>query len=308
MIESSTNHLCIKCSISFTFRNKLFKHFKQCRFELIVVHNVSMINESQFKKFRLMIFKISSDNFNEKLKYVFRNWQYIIVQAQLKDLIKLNICVDFDNSIFMIDRSFLRNILSNHLIQRMIIVISIREINENVIKSDEFIIIKIIFEKIDSKEHSIKNVIIAKLHVINDFDVNLLIENDILISKNMIVDLKRRKLIIGSCESLEMSIRMKTWKNFHVKRIIRIKQAYIIMSDEITEISITWRGYSKRNDLFNDWNLLFKLNCSHYLKHEEDSYVSIVDVSLNKVLIKNIIEISITLIKRVQLNIVMKYN
>ena len=138
----------------------------------------------------------------------------------------------------MIDRSFLQSTLSNHFIQRMIIVISMREINENVIKNDEFIIIKMIFEDFDDKEHSIKDVIIAKLHVIDDFDVNLLIENDVLILKNMIVDLSRRKLIINNCEDLKISIKVKTRKNFHVKRIIRAKQAYIIMFDEIIEISI----------------------------------------------------------------------
>ena len=139
----------------------------------------------------------------------------------------------------MINRSFLQNILSNHFIQRMITVISIRRINENVIKNDEFIIIKIIFEKIDSKKHSIKNVIIAKLHVINDFDVNLLIENDVLISKNMIIDLNRRRLIINNCENFEISIKIKIRKNFHVKHIIRAKQTYIIMFNEIIKTSIT---------------------------------------------------------------------
>ena len=80
------------------------------------------------------------------------------------------------------------------------------------------------------------------------------------------------------------------------------------MFDEIIEISITWRNHNKKNDLFNDRNLLFELNCSHYLKHEEDFYASIIDVNFNKILIKNIIEISVILNKRIQLNIVTKYN
>ena len=128
--------------------------------------------------------------------------------------------------------------LSNHFIQRMIIAISMLEINENVIKNDEFIIIKMTFENLNCKKHLIKNMIIAKLYVINDFDVNFLIENDVLISKNMIVDLSRRKLIINNCENLKISIKMKARKNFHVKRIIRARQAYIIMFNEIIKISI----------------------------------------------------------------------
>ena len=161
-----------------------------------------------------------------------------------------------------------------------------------------------IFKDFDCKKHPIKNVIIAELHVIDDFNVNLLIENDVLISKDMTVDLNRRKLIINNCEGLKISIKMKARKNFHVKRIIRARQAYIIMLDEITEISITWRG----RNLSNDRDLLFESNCSHYLKHEEDLYASIVDVSFNKILVKNTTEISITLVKRMQLNTVIEYN
>ena len=47
-----------------------------------------------------------------------------------------------------------------------------REIDENVIKNNEFIIIKMTFENLDDKEYSIKNVIIAKLHVIDDFNID----------------------------------------------------------------------------------------------------------------------------------------
>ena len=138
----------------------------------------------------------------------------------------------------MIDRSFLQNTLSNHFIQRMTTAISVREIDENVIKSDEFIIIKMVFEDFDDKEHSIKDVIIAKLHVINDFDINLLIENDVLISKDMVVDLNRRKLIINNCEDLKISIKIKTRKDSHVKCIIRARQVYTIMFNEVAEISV----------------------------------------------------------------------
>ena len=161
-----------------------------------------------------------------------------MIQAQLKDSIKLNVCVDFSNSIFMIDRSFLCNTLLNHFIQRMTIIISMRKINDNIIKNDKFIIIKIVFESINNKEHSIKDVITTKLHVIDNFDANFLLDNDILISKNMIINLSHRKLVMNNCEDLKISIKMKTRKNFHVKRIIRIKQMYIVMFDEITEISI----------------------------------------------------------------------
>ena len=107
------------------------------------------------------------------------------------------------------------------------------KINDNVIKSDEFILIKIVLENVDNKKYLIKNVITTKLYVIDDFNANLLLNNDILISKDMIVDLNRRRLIINNCENLKILIRMKARKNFDIKRIIRIKQTYIVMFDKI---------------------------------------------------------------------------
>ena len=80
----------------------------------------------------------------------------------------------------------------------MIIVISMRKINESVIKNNKFITIKIAFENLN-KKHSIKNVITMKLHVINDFNVNLLIKNNVLISKNIIVNLNHVTIVFQIC-------------------------------------------------------------------------------------------------------------
>ena len=54
----------------------------------------------------------------------------------------------------------------------------------------------------------------------------------------MIVNLNRRKLIINDCEDLKISIKLKVHKNFYIKRIIRARQAYIIMLDKVIEILI----------------------------------------------------------------------
>ena len=89
-----------------------------------------------------------------------------------------------------------------------------------------------------------------------------------------------------------------------MKRIIWIKQTYIIIFNEIIEISIIWRG----RNLSNNYDLLFELNCFHYLNHEDNSYASVIDVNFNKILVKNIIETLIILNKWIQLNILTKYN
>ena len=63
-----------------------------------------------------------------------------------------------------------------------------------------------------------------------------------------------------------------------------------------------------RDDLFNDKIFLFESQCKQNLDFEKNVYVYIVDVNLSKMLIRNIINQSITLTRRVKLNIITKYN
>ena len=204
----------------------------------------------------------------------------------------------------MIGRSFLRNTLPNHPIQRMTTAIPVRGIDGNVVKSDEFITTKIAFEGVDSKGHPVKGVVTAELHVIDDFGANLLVGNDVLVPEDMAVDLGRRRLVIGSCEGLEVPIRVEARKDPHVRRTIRARQAYTIMPGEVAEIPVTWRG----RNLPSDRDLLFEPNCPHYLGHEGGPYASVVDASLNKVLVRNTTETPVTLARRVQLGTVTEYN
>jgi len=122
-------------------------------------------------------------------------------------------------------------------VQKIAFAIFVREIDKKIVKSNKFIIIKLFFNNIVIKQF-VKSIVIVEIYIIDNFETNFLVNNNILISKDILIDLKDRKLIIDSCENLEILIRIKARKDLNIKRIIRARQAYIIIFDKLVKVSI----------------------------------------------------------------------
>ena len=201
--------------------------------ELSSFYNISIINE-----LRVVISKIISNYNNKSFEYAFRNWQYIVVKTQLDNYFdKFDICVNFNNLVFIIEREFLDKLLLNYLIQKIAFAIFVCRISEKIVKSNEFIVIKLFFNNVVI-DRFVRDIVIVEIHIIDNFEANLLIDNNVLILEDIFIDFKNRKLIIDNCENLEISIRIKAHKNSNVKRVIKARQAYIVILDKLVKISI----------------------------------------------------------------------
>ena len=119
----------------------------------------------------------------------------------------------------------------------------------------------------------------------------------------MKIDLEKRRLIIGKCKNLRVSLNVRNRADAYVKRIIRSRRAYIFLSDDLAEIPITYHDF-----LSNDRNFFFEFQCQYDLKYEEEIYAHVVDSNFFKMFVRNIIDKSITLTKRIKLETVIKYN
>ena len=86
---------------------------------------------------------------------------------------------------------------------------SIRDVNEKIVKIDEFVIIKLYFDN-TLIDQIIAKVIKIKIYFIDDFAINLLFDNDILCFQNMIVNLQKQNFFIDNCQKFEMSLKMQT--------------------------------------------------------------------------------------------------
>ena len=51
-------------------------------------------------------------------------------------------------------------------------------------------------------------IIEIKIYFINDFAINLLFDNDVLCSQNIIVNLQKHKLFINNCQKLKIFLKI----------------------------------------------------------------------------------------------------
>lgn len=121
--------------------------------------------------------------------------------------------------------------------QKIIFAILVRNIDKKIIKNNKFVIVKLYFSNKINRQ-SIKEIVIAKIYIINNFEANLSVDNNILIFKSISINLKNCKLVIDNCKNLEISIRVKICKNSSVKRVIRACQIYTIMLDKLAKVLI----------------------------------------------------------------------
>ena len=298
----------------FFFRNQLFKYFRnKCWFNFEINHVKSIKSSptsSSTKKIenrRVIESIVASNEVNSS--YVFREYQYEKISTRLKNNKNIiDVCVNSNNFMTMNDKRFFVQQLSNAIIQKLTFFVSMQEVKDKIIKFDEFVKAKMFFDdtlnnKLTNTFQLVIEVIDVEIHVINDFAANLLLSNDVIYFQNMKINFEKRRLTINKCENFRVSLNIRNRVDAHVKRIIRLRRIYTLLSDDLTEVSITYHDF-----LSNEKNLFFEPQCQYDLKYEKKVYVHVVDSNFFKVLVRNIIDKSITLIKRVKLETIIEYN
>ena len=329
---SSTAHNCNHCNDIFTSRNQLFKHLRNaCWFDIEHVdHAISVIKlssslivsisqkNSNIKTSREKIYELShaSSSVNRRViqsvvrsdeassDYAFREYQYEQATVRLDSSSEnIKICIDTDCSVTMIDRKFLTQLLSNVSVQKLASSISVRDVSDKIVKSDEFMLVSMTFDEVLKSEHATIDVIEAKMHLIDDFAANMLLANDVIYSQDIKIDFEKRRLTIVKCESLRVSIEMLSRTTSHVKRTIRSRQTYILQFDDFAKIFVTYHDF-----LSDDKDFLFEFHCQYDLEYDDDVYVHVVNSKLFKMLDRNATSQFITFARRARLNMIIEYN
>ena len=84
---------------------------------------------------------------------------------------------------------------------------SVREINNKIIRINEYALIKIFINEIITIKIIII-IIIIKVHFILNFKMNILININIIIFQKLCINFKRQKLMIKSCKNLKTVIQV----------------------------------------------------------------------------------------------------
>ena len=114
--------------------------------------------------------------------------------------------------------------LLNIFIQKLVSLISIRKIKNNIIKSNEFIKTKIFFNNIlinkNINNTLITKIIKVKIYIIDNFAVNLLINNNIIYLQNIKLNSKKRCFTINKYKKFRVFLNVRNRLTLYVKRII----------------------------------------------------------------------------------------
>ena len=159
-------------------------------------------------------------------------------------------------------------------IQQLASSISIRKINDKLIKINDFVLINLYIIDVDFIDKFTIAVVTAEVHLMNKLDVNMLIDVNVLKSQKMTLNFDINKFIINNCDvqaNIDSIIRFK----LYLKRIIRNQKVYIVLFDEIVKIPVTFS-----DDLSVDRNFLFEFQCNEYLNQNDDVFVHIMNVNL----------------------------
>ena len=204
---------CNNCSKKFESKNALFKHLNLTSFdcfnsfflflfyfiffsvsssvsqEIFIFFNFvcSLLEVSASFKLFIIIFKIMFSLFHEQ-NYAFRGFQYATCELKIGDQTH-EICIDSGNPVSLINRKFLISIKPKAKLTHMTSPLPIRNISDKIVESNEMIHIKFIFESYTlfsfHKKNQIKACFETKLHIINEFSINLIFGNDVLMPQKI---------------------------------------------------------------------------------------------------------------------------
>ena len=186
--------------------------------------------------------------------------------------------------------------------QQLISSLSIKNVNDKLIKINDFVIIQLFIDDIDAIDKLIIAVFTIEIHLMNDFKTNMLIDVDVLKSQKMFLNFEHNIFIIINCK-IKMTINSMNRFKFHIKRIIRNQKNLIVLFDEIIKMSMIFH-----DELFTNKDFFFEFQCVEYLNHDENVFAHIIDFDLFFVHVNNIIDLSITLSRRARLSFVIEYN
>ena len=190
----------------------------------IFLINVTKITFTNTIKFSIINFDVNASK-NVKIDYEFHDWIYVKKKCSLIEKNESNnVCFDIDAKITLIDANFFRRQNSNVFIRKMIFSLTIRELNITQHQSANYVIVLTYFSS-TKNEFFFVTLIRREMHLINHLKINMLIDNDVIDSKDIVIDSINKKTFIRNCD-VKMLVEIRTreihvqQRSIHTKKII----------------------------------------------------------------------------------------
>ena len=211
-VDSIRNFL----TIEFIYSTKIF---------FIVVIKVTFISS----KFSIINFDVNVFK-NLDIEYDFRDWIYIKSKIFFtKKNASNDVYFDIKTKIILTNSNFFRKQNFNTSIKQMIISLTIRELDITQYQSFDYVIVFIYFAN-TKKKIFVTTLIRKKMHLMKNLKINILIDIDVIISKNIVIDLIKKNFlfkIVISQYFLKYDLVSITFNNvsFMLKKSLRYRRA-----------------------------------------------------------------------------------
>lgn len=111
----------------------------------------------------------------------------------------------------LIDCEFSIKHLSKILICQIISSLKIRKIKTKMHKSSDYVIMELLFSKVIKKGSTI-TCLTTEFHLINNFKINILIDMNVIKSKDIVLNCDKRFMIISTCDDIKVFISVQKKK------------------------------------------------------------------------------------------------
>ena len=226
-----------------------------------------------------------------------------IINKSINFIVEKNFTSNSNYIMSIIDRRFLSIKTSDYIIKHISMSVKIRDINDVMMLSSEYIFIKFIIHGTLNKKLIIDK-LRRQMHIINDLKVNMLIKFNIFDSEKIMLNYVIEQLTINSCKKIKIFMKI-TFKRNKINKIVRVYDVIIVSLHLNIMISIRLRD---KSELFKNCDLMFILmKLSNCLDFNDDVLNYIIDVNMCVVQINNIFDKSIIIFKNSRLDIVQEY-
>ena len=243
---------CRRCRKTFSFNNVLHRHLREkCSIIVVVAYSIvifmidvtKIINVSNYQS--SIVFDTLNSNviiirfninfvFDFDIDYDFRNWNYIKIEVSLSTKIKsANVCIDIDADVTFENRNFYKQQILDDEIRIMTTSLKIRELNTQQHENFEYVICDIHIKNMKN-DKSITFIFRREIHLIDNFKINIFIDNDVIDVEKIIINSIKKETFIINIDAI-ISIKMKSSKTF-IQRSIHIRKIIVISS--LTKMTI----------------------------------------------------------------------
>ena len=214
----------------------------------------------------------------------FRECHYAVIKIKSSINLEMliDVCLNTDCFMTIANRKIVQQYFSNSTIKQLSSFISMRNIDNIMHHIFDYVVLTLYLDdQLVDKIATIDKFQI-EIHLIDDLKINILIDNDILTTQQVKLNLAQQIVQLNSCQNLVAFINVLIRQEAEVKRIIRVKNIVIISIKITINVSMSYN-----DDLSTDRDFLFESQCAKYLDDDDDVFAHIVDVELDHVMIRN---------------------